>query len=279
MTDILKHKIPSSLSGTLNICATFHFDVKRLDFLRESLANSRELATIVNLTVVTNVKDKKSIRLLEENLPQGMNDVEIVCPNLIGHPFFLTWIHFDVFRKIIESDSPGDYFLYKEDDTTFTSENIRYWIEGTQDLDNTPFYPSFVRYEQLNKQSEIYLTDVTQRVRLFLTPKIKVSKSRHYVNFSENYQGLYLLDRSKMEIHLNSKSSHPDNGEWGIREKATRGLSLHSVPKGFHSRNLVRIDVQSKRIHPGALIRHIPNNYLLDPNTPHAKIKINKCFY
>jgi hypothetical protein len=82
-----------------------------------------------------------------------------------------------------------------------------------------------------------------------------------------------------MELHLNSKSSHPDNGDWGIREKATRGLSLHAVPRKFFSRNLVGINPKSKSIDPRALIKHLPNNYLEQANSPHAKILADECFY
>jgi len=267
------------LNGTLNICVTFHFNLNRLDYLRESISNVKALADVVNLTILTNRSDSESASLIKDVIPQDLNSAEIVSPGLLGHPFFLTWIHFDVFREIITNGSPGDYFLYKEDDITFTGENVQYWNEGKKDLEGTPFYPSFVRFEQLNPQAGKFLTDITKRSRLWRLPKVKKNRQRCYVNFAENYQGLYLLDREGMELHLNSKSSHPDNGVWGIREKATRGLSLHAVPKKFFSRNLVGINTTSKQIDPRALIRHLPNNYLEDPNSPHAKIRVDKCIY
>lgn len=269
----------SSLMGTLNICVTFHFNDTRLEYLKDSVSNAAELADTVNLTIITNVGDPRAIKLIEEVLPLGLKSANIVSANLLGHPFFLTWIHFDVFRSILESGEPGDYFLYKEDDITFTSENVQYWNEGVKDLDGTGFFPSFVRFEQESPETGRFLTDITKKSWLWKLPKFKKSDNKNYVNFKENYQGLYLLDRQSMELHLNSKSSHPDNGEWGIREKATRGLSLHSVPKKFFSRNLVSVDPKSKRIDPRALVRHLPNNYLLEPRSPHAKIAVDKCFY
>jgi hypothetical protein len=270
---------PSSLVGTLHICVTFHFNKSRLEYLRESISNAADLADAVNLTIVTNISDLQEIQLIEDVLPRNLNSVDIVSANLLGHPFFLTWIHFEIFRSIIESGQPGDYFLYKEDDITFTRENIEYWYEGIKDLGGTEFFPSFVRYEQEGSTTRRFLTDITKKSWLWKLPKIKKSKEKCYVNFVENYQGLYLLDRVGMELHLQSKSSHPDNGDWGIREKATRGLSLHTVPKKFFSRNLVAVNPKTKRIDPRALIRHLPNNYLLEPRSPHAKIAVEKCFY
>lgn len=269
----------SSLIGILNICVTFHFNVTRLGYLKDSILNSPELADTVNLTIITNVSDPQAIQLIEEVLPRGLESTNIVSANLLGHPFFLTWIHFEVFREIIDSGKPGDYFLYKEDDITFTRENVEYWIDGVKDLEGTGFFPSFVRFEQESPETGRFLTDITKKSWLWKLPKLKKSENKNYVNFKENYQGLYLLDRQNIELHLNSKSSHPDNGEWGIREKATRGLSLHSVPKKFFSRNLVSVDPKTKRIDPRALVRHLPNNYLLEPQSPHAKIAVDRCFY
>jgi hypothetical protein len=274
-----QEKASESLNGTLHICVTFHFNLERLDFLRESTSNVKELADAVNLTIVTNVSDSESLHLIKEVLPQDLNSTDIVSPGMLGHPFFLTWIHFDVFREIVSAGKSGDYFLYKEDDITFTSENVQYWNEGKKDLDGTPFYPSFVRFEQVSSLTDKFLTDITKRSWLWRLPKVKITQQRCYVNFVENYQGLYLLDRESMELHLNSKSSHPDNGDWGIREKATRGLSLHAVPKRFFSRNLVGVNPKSKRIDPRALIKHLPNNYLEQANSPHAKILADDCFY
>ena len=269
----------SVLKGTLNICVTFHYNVDRLDFLRDSISNVNELAEDVNLTVVTNAKEVESIQLIEEVLPLDLRSTKILSPDLLGHPFFLTWIHFEVFREVIDSGLPGDYFLYKEDDITFTRENVQYWNEGLTDLEGTSFFPSFVRYEQLNSHSGKFLTDITRKSWLYGLPKIRITERKSYVNFVENYQGLYLLSREGMKLHLKSKSSHPDNGEWGIREKATRGLSLHEVPGKFYSRNLVGVDSKTKQIDPRALIRHLPNNYLDDRSSPHAKVLVEKCLY
>jgi hypothetical protein len=279
MTINSAESISSSLKGTLHICVTFHFNANRLEYLRDSISNAGELADVVNLTIVTNVSDSNSVRLIEGVMPRHLNSTNIVSPELLGHPFFLTWIHFEIFRTIIQSGQPGDFFLYKEDDITFTPDNVQYWHEGVKDLEGTVFYPSFVRYEQGSPQADQFLTDITKRSWLWKLPKIKKSSKKCYVNFEENYQGIYLLDRESMEFHLNSKSSHPDNGDWGIREKATRGLSLHAVPKKFFSRNLVCVNPKTKRIDPRALIRHLPNNYLLEPRSPHAKVPVEKCFY
>jgi len=271
---------PSNLlNGMLHICVTFHFNLNRLDFLKESISNVKDLANTVHLTIVTNVSDSESIKRIQEVMPQDLESSQIIFPNLLGHPFLLTWIHYEIFREILATEKPGDYFLYKEDDITFTSDNVEYWNEGSNDLKGTLFYPSFVRFEQISDHSTKFLTDVTKRSRIWRLPRVKINESRCYVNFVENYQGLYLLDREGLELHLNSKSSHPDNGDWGIREKATRGLSLHAVPKGYFSRNLVGVNPLSKQIDSRALIRHLPNNYLEDANSPHAKISLDKCFF
>ncbi|MBD2189807.1 hypothetical protein H6F41_16880 [Pseudanabaena sp. FACHB-723] len=200
--------------------------------------------------------------------------MKIVSPFLLGHPFLLTWCHFDIFRRVLNLDKTVTHFLYLEDDIYITPENINYWIEGRERLRTFGLIPSFLRYETQVFTDERFSTDVTQILNFNALPRVYFQQIHYaYLNLPQPYQGMYLLDRELMEEHLNN-SCHPDFGIWHIREKAAQGITFLNIPEGFISRNLIGYNTLLQEIDQRCLIHHLPNNYVNNQNTPFGKVPI-----
>jgi hypothetical protein len=262
----------SRIPEKIAICVTFHFNRGRLQYLGNISSHFNQLAKEVYLTVVTNTSSDEDFDQIRSVVDGKGWKYSIFTPTGLGHPFMLPWSHFPVFRRLFE-DSSFSHFLYLEDDILVTGENIAYWIEGRELLRNFEFIPSFLRVEKKIGADGWYSTDCIQRTPIESLPRIRISEEFLFVNLTNPYQGMYLLDRELMSEHLSGKSSNPDFGLteeavqpqtlrfWGIREKAAQGLTFHNVREGFISRNLVPYKVKQHEIDRRCLIHHTPNNY------------------
>ena len=233
-----------------------------------------QLSRNTRVFVITNTESldnhKKIVAAVEA-------DIKIYVPKLIGHPYLLTWAHFDVFRKLFQTEQNLTHFMYLEDDILITPENIEYWLEGRANLRNIGLIPSFLRYELAAQETLMRSTDVTSHVKLNEIPRVNFhNKNYCYINLPQPYQGMYLFDRELAEEHLFGPSSNPDFGIWGIREKAAQGLTFANVPSGCTSRNFVGFKLDRNQIDSRALIHHTPNNYANNPQTKFGKIPINE---
>ena len=261
----------------LLVAITFHFVEERLKYLEAVTGELPNLAEHVRLVIVTNTNDPQCHQKIRSILPTS-SGVEIFVPVLLGHPYLLTWSHFEIFRRYYSEFEDISHFLYLEDDTLVRKENIDYWLRGRSLLSNLHIIPSFLRYEVPAGSFVKVSTDVTARVRFSLIPKVKMSSQYYYVNLPEPYQGMYLLDRVLAGGHLFGPSSSPDFGRWPIREKAAQGITFHEVPTGCFSRNFLGVDMSSKTIDSGALLHHLPNNYADAPETKFGKIPVEEIF-
>jgi hypothetical protein len=105
-------------------------------------------------------------------------------------------------------------------------------------------------------------------------PKIKISESYWYLNMSQPYQAMYLLDRDLAKEHLFDNPLEKRETIWGIRETAASGLTFVKIPNGFTSRVVVGFNYDTFKIDSDSLIHHLPNNYINRPLSEHGKIKI-----
>jgi hypothetical protein len=257
----------------LLICVTFHYVSERLTYLQKISSHFSSLAENVEVIIITNERENASVifnLLAEFNL-----NIKVISPFLLGHPYLLTWCHIQVFREALLSDQTISHFLYLEDDMCVTAENISYWIEGRERLRRFGLIPSFFRFELCPSTGEAYSTDVIARVNFAVIPKVEFQDIEYaYLNLPSPYQGMYFLDRELMNEHLESQSSSPDFGIWSIREKAAQGITFLKVPEGFTSRNLIGYSMTLDTIDSRCLVYHIANNYITNPDTPHAKIRV-----
>jgi len=261
----------------LLICITFHYSDARIPILKQTCSRLGELAEKVDVIVLTNEQSK--IPYLLEELVTGSYRLKILAPELLGHPYLLTWCHQKVFRDHLTEDKAISHFMYIEDDIVMTPENIEYWLDGREALRSIGLIPSFLRYECSSITSEKFATDLTRQVNPLIAPKAYGNgKDYAYMNLPQPYQGMYLLDRQLIEEHLSSGSSSPDFGSWPIREKAAQGITFLNVPRPFNSRNAIGYSISKKVIDRRSLIHHAANNYVDDPRSQLGKIPINNLF-
>ena len=255
------------------IAITFFYRHSRLEYLSQVCAAHRELGVEYSLFVITNTSEPREHRIIEINAKH--EDIKIISPKYIGHPYLLTWAHRDIFREILANQLGYTHFFYTEDDLLFTRSNMTYWLEASEKLKPTTLIPGIMRYE-INCNEEIVSSDITQQHQLESTPKIIIDGST-YVSLRQPYQGMYFLDKEQAIELLFTSASSPDTGIWGIREKAAQGLTYWNVPNGAYSRIVVPI-TEDNQIDPRSLVHHLPNNYANDPNMPGGKILIKDIF-
>ena len=257
---------------SLCIFVTFHFVFERLIYLTKISNRFHELSPKIQVFIVTNTESLDHHALIREAI--GC-EVVVVVPRNMGHPYLLTWAHFDIARRLYGSDSEITHFLYIEDDIEITRVNIDYWLNARDALHSTGFYPSFLRIEFLGSENEPRSTDAKSKFALSAIPVVSgLSDDYCYINIPYPYQGMYLLDREMAKEHFFGPSSSPDFGVWKIREKAAQGLTFSNVPRGFLSRNLLGFIRSTHSIDSNALIHHTPNSYANNPETLFGKILV-----
>lgn len=261
------HNIPAKL--VIAVCC--HFNEARLSYLDQISNQFASLGSEVLVVIVTNTSNAEEIKKLESVIAGKGFNYQFFVPDTLGHPLLLTWAHFPVFKGLLKDES-FTHFMYLEDDTLITRENMNYWIEGRELLRPYGLIPSFMRVEKKANGDRWYSSDCPHSFYIYALPRIEVSKNFGFVNFPELYQGMYLLDRELMIEHLSGSTYSPNSGVWGIQEKAAQGLTFANVPKGYTTRNLIPYKIDSLQIDGRCLIHHVPNNYA-QPG-PNGKIVI-----
>jgi len=259
----------------LVIAVTFYYVEARLKYLSEISRHFSSLAKQVQVCITTNTKDKAHHQNIMASLDQQLQ-AEIFVPELLGHPYLLTWCHLDIFREKFNQHQGITHFMYLEDDIRIHSGNIAYWLKAREMLRLYGLIPSFLRFELKSGETTPYSSDVTKTIPFRQLPKIRVSDHYYFVNLRKPYQGMYLMDRELMHEHLSGPSCSPDFGIWNIREKAAQGLTFANIPAGYFSRNLVGYDSSTRQIDPDALIHHTPNNYANNPDSGFGKLPVSE---
>ena len=152
----------------LLIGVSFHFAHQRLEYLKKVTSQFESLSIHTKAFVVTNTKDKDEKHIIKDNIG---DNIDIIVPNVIGHPYLLTWAHLDIFRQFFNKDRDITHFMYLEDDIEIKPNNIEYWLNSRDELRASGFYPSFVRYEYYKNKSEKMITD-TSKVDLSFNQKL-----------------------------------------------------------------------------------------------------------
>jgi len=227
----------------LCIFVTFHYVEARLPYLRSVVSRFGELAEAVDATVITNAGTADALKTITDLDPGGLERFATFTPFGLGHPYLLPWSHFVVAREKI-LDASFTHFLYLEDDLLVTQQTIRYLLAATDALRRFGLLPAVFRVEMNDRDGEWYSTDLVERVRIEACTRIlPVNSDIGFINLPNPYQGMYFLERDLMTAHLSNITSNPDFGagglSWGIRERATQGLTFQDVPDGHISRVVV----------------------------------------
>ena len=260
-----------TLPKKIVIAVCCHFNETRLPYLDQISKDFASLGSEVLVIIVTNTKNTEELKKLESVMVGKGYEFRFFIPDTLGHPLLLTWAHFPVFKDLLQDDS-FTHFMYLEDDTLITRENMNYWIEGRELLRPYGLIPSFLRVEKKVNDDQWYSSDCPHPFYIYALPRIQVQENLGFINLPELYQGMYLMDRELMFEHLNGPTYSPNSGVWGIQEKAAQGVTFANVPKGFTTRNLIPYKLDTGQVDKRCLIHHVPNNYA-QPGT-HGKIVI-----
>jgi hypothetical protein len=101
---------------------TFHYSDRRVPLLKQTCSRIAELAETVDVVVLTNEQAK--IPYLLGELDASGYGLKILAPELLGHPYLLTWCYQKVFRDHLNADKSPSRFMYIEGDIIITPENI-----------------------------------------------------------------------------------------------------------------------------------------------------------
>ena len=251
-----KNELPKKLA--IAVCC--HFNESRLIYLNRISDEFVELGAQVKVIIVTNTFKEDELAKIEAVLSGKGFEFEFLMPNILGHPLLLTWIHFAVFKELLSEDS-WTHFVYLEDDTLITKENIKFWIEGRELLRPYQLIPSFLRGERKVNNPQWYCSDCPNPLFFYSLPRIRVDENLGFINIPGLYQGMYLMDRQLMTEFFEGPAYNPNFGIWGIQEKAAQGITFLNVPNGYSNRNLIPYKLDSHQVDERCIIHHLPNNY------------------
>jgi hypothetical protein len=260
------------LSKNLCVVITFHYNPERLKYLEKVTSHLDSLANQVKVFIVTNQCEDKYLGRIKNSIKA--QNFQIVSAGDLLHRYYLTWQHLEIFRTEYLNDLSISHFMYLEDDIQIKHNNILYWLRAREDLREFGLIPSFLLYEVSRNQLDQRSNSVSKPMIIKNIPKIKISETYCYLNMSNPYQAMYLLDRELIKEHLFDNPLEKRETIWGIRETAASGLTFVNIPNGFSSRVVVGFDYDSFKIDSDALIHHLPNNYVNRPLNEYGKIKI-----
>ena len=260
------------LIRNLSVVITFHYNPKRLKYLEKVTSHLDSLADQVKLFIVTNQYDSKYLSQIQ-NSTKAKN-FQIISTGSLLHPYYLTWKHLEILRTEYLNNLNISHFMYLEDDIQITQKNISYWLKAREELRKFGLIPSFILYEVSSDQLDKRSNSVSKPMIIKKIPKIKINESYWYLNMSQPYQAMYLLDRELAKEHLFDNPLEKRETIWGIREAAASGLTFVKIPNGFTSRVVVGFNYDTFKIDSDSLIHHLPNNYINRPLTEYGKIRI-----
>lgn len=236
----------------VNLC--FYYVEDRLPNFKRTLKN---LSSIPNIKIIidsnVNFDDTLDIRVKE-----------------LDDPYNYTWEHKKYMSEFLESDYT--HFAYIEGNIDVTKKTFDSWNHSRQLFlkNHLNFIPAVHRIQK-DKEGNIYSLDCThiQRHR----PTIEVEGEK-FIFLSEPYQGMFIMDRELVKEHINSNYfTFGQKQSYGIRESANLGNMYVNVPAGFPHRAALPLNNLES-----CMVEHFGTDYHNNPNSPHAKIRIESLF-
>jgi hypothetical protein len=273
-------------SSRILCCVTFHFRGWRLAFLAETLRTLSEFeVTSLDVVIVTNSSSVAEIALLDrlarEIFPR--KGAQIRTYDDLANPKDLAWCHKAIIADefVAINQSRYTHFIYLEDDIGLTYSNYCYFLHFRELLRDFRLLPSFVRMDFSAAMGGFVATDAFWPVYVPVQTHLMLGDFV-MVNMPNPYNPFFILDQELGKEYVLSRSFNRDSSHevsnWGVTERAAMGLCLESVPPSFQSRYVVPVSSKSDAVPAAARVRHFPNNYADDPNSPLAKIRIDTLF-
>lgn len=227
------------------------------------------------------------------------NRIACIEPMVQGNPWRLTWTHKRVFGDLVLHHRPFEqitHLVYIEDDMALPPDALAYWCTYRPALAARGLLPGFIRVE--GPADNLCVTgwrrrsDGRPRVPLrSLTPAAAEGAVVWFVNLSNPYQAMYVLDEELADWHFRfsdfrslrrSKLSTTFGGRWGVPERAAAGPIFDGdVPAGFHSRNVLPlVATEGAHAYPltSCLVHHLPWKDHNDPSVPQGKRRVDESF-
>lgn len=232
----------------------FYYVENRLENFKKTISNLSSIPNI-KITVDSNVN-------FDSNL-----DIRVTQ---LADPYHYTWEHKKYMPEFLKSDYT--HFAYIEGNLKVTQKTFDYWIKTRQLFkdNNLNLIPAVHRIQK-DKNGQIYSLDSIHKQNNRLTLKIE---NQTFVFLSEPYQGMFIMDKEMVEEHI--KSDFYSLGlkrSYGIRESANLGNTYVNVLNVMPHRVVVPLNIPEE-----CMVEHFGTDYLNDPNSPHAKIKIEELF-
>ena len=241
---------------------SFYFLIDRIIYINNIIDETNKYEYTTDIFIHTNNIDLQEAML--NNYTNGY--IKIIYHDLSNiNPFYLTW----KCRELLQQQrNEYDIFMYIEDDILVPYKAIQYWLEYNQILLEMNYNLGFVRIEV--EDGIEYITDLYGEI---FDTFIDLNETKYCVNNKNPYCAFWIYNKNEFNNFVNSKYYNINNiSGYGIRERSAVGL--HGKNTVYYKNTLIPI-VNNKLIEE-CKIYHMPNNYVLNKNTPFATIKFNE---
>ena len=238
---------------------SFYFLTDRIMYINNIIDETNKYEYITDIFIHTNFIDLQ--KEMFNNYTNGY--IKIIYHDLTNiHPFYLTW----KCRELLKQQrNEYDIFMYIEDDILVPYKAIKYWLEYNTNLIEMNYNLGFVRIEIKNNIE--YITDLPGHK---LDTIINFEGKPYCVN-NNSYCAFWIYNKNEFNKFVNSKHyNENENNNHLIREFSAFGLNCD----GWYKNTLIPI-INNKLIED-CKIYHMPNNYVVNDNTPFATIKFDE---
>ena len=169
-----------------------------------------------------------------------------------------------------------DIFIYSEDDILFTKKNLDYWLMHKNICNKAGYNIGFLLCEYNHTKKKFYVVSNKKKFKQY----IYLDKIKFIINDVNPYYGFWIYDSTELEKFIKTKwwnfqwSGNNFNSFYGTAEMSAIGWHGKNMDRYYETVFPVKNDVISK----GALLHHLPNNYIKKAYVYHEK-KIPFCIY
>lgn len=235
----------------------------RINYLNQIISEVAHYPFETDIFIHTNEDGNVQRSFFDENVN---GKLEIIHHDLTGiHPWYLTW----KYRAIMESQrNDYDVFIYLEDDILIPSKAIQYWFRFKNRVMAENYNLAFFRIE-VGEDNQEYLTDIIEP----MSHIIQIDEHRYACNTSNPYCGFWIYDKAEFNRFVDSKFWDLRNIK-GYSVRASSAIGLHGTKTGWYKSSIVPI--LNGKIHMDSRVYHIPNNYVSDPQSYFASMRLEK---
>ena len=219
-------------------------DISKKNYLQKIFKNFRKFNTNNYFFIHSNInlrsKNQKKIKYIFHNLKNE-------------DPRYLTWKS----RKLMEKQKNNfDYFIYMEDDISFTRKNFEYWLRYSKECIDNKFNLGFLRYEK-DERGNLWSSDLSYKLNKYVILK----KKKYIVNDVNPYCAFWIYDKSEFNKFIKTNI-------WKFNWKKKSAFAFYNIQEmsaiGWHGLNMEKylasiIPINSKLPSAGSMIHHLSN--------------------